>query len=222
MAMGMNASKGVRLTDNMMVSGRGGSAIVQRTRAIQTRRSLVETATQLFGAAGFHATGTPELVAAAAVTRGALYHHFASKEGLFEAVFRNAVVELNDQARERVGYLAGDTWAQFIGALQAYLRLLSEREDLRRILLIDGPAVLGWARWHALQAERVQSGIVTALRHLRQEGRIAIADPEPLAILIQGAVNDAAMAIAHSSEPADAMIGLGNALVRLLEALRLG
>lgn len=202
------------------ISGRGGSPEAQRKRADETRRSLVEAGRTLFGTKGFHASGTPEIVTAAAVTRGALYHHFASKEGLFEAVFRRALVELNAQARGSVDHLAGDTWAQFVGALQAYLRLLATRKDLRRIILVDGPPLLGWARWHALQAEWMQAGVTATLDKLHKEGALGNFSPEPLAILIQGAVNDAALAIGHAPQPAVAMEGLSEALLGLLEGLK--
>ncbi len=202
------------------ISARGGSPSAQRSRAELTRVSLVHTASSLFGASGFHATGTPELVDTAGVTRGTLYHHFQSKEGLFECVFVEALRELNEEARASVGDIVGKTWAKFVGALQRYLRLLADRADLRRIILIDGPSVLGWPRWHALQAEWIQAGITETLELLNKEGMLVLAAPQSTALLIQGAINEAALAIAHSDDPALAMDGLNEALVGLLDGLR--
>lgn len=201
-------------------SKRGGSPSAQQARASETRQLLIDAAATLFGAQGFHATSTPMIVESAGVTRGSLYHHFGSKQDLFEAVFRVSLAEINEQARASVRKLAGDTWAQFTGALHEYLHLLAQRGDLRRIILIDGPPVLGWSRWHTLQAEWVEAGILVTLAQLRQEGKIAPVDPASSAILIQGAVNDAAMAIAHAERPIESSAALGVALTNLLEGLR--
>lgn len=210
----------VNVNGAQRISSRGGSPSTQQSRAELTRHSLILTASTLFGANGFHSTGTPELVDAAGVTRGTLYHHFLSKEGLFEAVFIEALRELNEDARAWVGDIIGQTWSKFVGALHRYLRLLAERADLRRIILIDGPSVLGWSRWHALQAEWIQAGITETLELLNEGGMLALRDPQSTALLIQGAINEAALAIAHSDDPALAMGDLNDALAGLLNGLR--
>lgn len=203
-------------------SNRGGALGDQRVRAVATRAALISTARNLFAESGYHATGTNDLVAAAAVTRGALYHHFADKQDLFEAVFREVLGELNDAARGPVMSLSGDTWSQLVLAFRGYLRLVASSAEFQRILLIDGPAVLGWKRWRELQSEEIGAGVITTLNMLMDEGVIPSASPGPLAILIQAALNDAALSIAYAADQHAAGVELTEALMRILEGLRAG
>src|SRR5262245_61399370 len=118
----------------------------QTEQAAATRAALLAAARRLFSEKGFHATSTPEVVAAAGVTRGALYHHFENKEGLFRAVFE--AVEADLMAREAARPSAGgDTWDRFRSAFEFFLEASAQDLEVQRIILIDGPAVLGWATW---------------------------------------------------------------------------
>ena len=123
---------------------RGGARDAQRERAAVTRAALVATARKLFAESGFHATGTNEIVARAAVTRGALYYHFADKEDLFAEVFRCVAAELVAKSNASVAGLSGDLWSKVSAAFRAYLHLVASEPEYQRILLIDGPVVLGW------------------------------------------------------------------------------
>jgi AcrR family transcriptional regulator len=194
---------------------------VRRVRAAATRAALIAAARQRFAEAGFHATGTTDLVALASVTRGALYHHFTDKEHLFEAVFRQVAGELSAAAGEAVLPLADDPWRQLLAGLQAYLRLVAANAELQRVLLIDGPAVLGWARWREIQSEYTFGHLVNMLRRLMEMGVIASRPPEPLAHLIAAALNDAAMSIAHAADPRAAGAEASDALGALVAGLRL-
>lgn len=193
----------------------------QRASAEITRATLIEVACSQFAKAGYHATGTNDLVALASVTRGALYHHFADKATLFEAVLRQVAAELIRAANKRVAGLSGNTWRQFTEALPAYLRLVATSPEAQRILLIDGPVVLGWKRWRDIQSEYVLTGVVKILSMLMDEGLIARRAPEPLANLIQAALDDAALSIAHAADPQAVSIEASDALLCLLEGLRI-
>ncbi len=201
-------------------SNRGGALADQRVRAVATRAGLIATARRFFADAGYHATGTNELVAATAMTRGALYHHFTDKQALFEAVFRELSSELNKAAGEAVRSLSGDTWNQLVRAFRAYLQLVAASAEFQRILLIDGPAVLGWKRWRELQSEEMGAGVITTLTMLMEQGVIPEAAPGPLATLIQAALNDAALSIAYAPDQRAASTELTEALMRILEGLR--
>jgi len=179
-------------------SNRGGALAAQRDRALATRADLLAAARKLFAEAGYHATGTTEIAAQAAMTRGALYHHFAGKEELFAEVFREVAEELVRRSKSLVSPLAGDLWAKVSAAFQQYLQLVAANEEYQRILLIDGPAVLGWSRWRALQSEFVARGTADALQMLMDQGLVELQPAEPLAYLIQAALNDAALAIANA------------------------
>jgi AcrR family transcriptional regulator len=199
----------------------GSQGGVRRIQAAATRAALIAAARERFSRAGYHATATTDLVAFAGVTRGALYHHFADKEGLFEAVFRQVADELSAAAGGAVAILADDPWRQLLEGLQAYLRLVAQSQEVQRILLLDGPAVFGWTRWRALQSEYTFGHLVNMLRRLMDQGLIEVRAPEPLGHLMLAALNDAAMSIAHARDPQAARLEAGDALSALVEGLRL-
>ena len=185
-------------------SNRGGTLAAQKERAVETRAHLLATARGLFAGAGYNATGTTEIVARAAMTRGALYHHFAGKEELFAEVFREVAQELIERSNSSVAPMAGDLWAKVSAAFRHYLQLVAANAEYQRILLIDGPAVLGWTRWRALQSEFVAKGTTEALQLLMDRGMVERQPAEPLAYLIQAALNDSALTIAHAPNPTQA------------------
>ena len=199
---------------------RGGAREAQRERAVATRAALVTAARAMFAEGGYHATGTNEIVARAQVSRGALYHHFADKESLFAAVFREVAAELVDKSNASAAVLSGDLWGQVSAAFRQYLHLVASEADYQRILLIDGPVVLGWTRWRDMQAEFVANGAADALRLLMEAGRVAVQPAGPLAHLLQAALNDAALAIANSATPEVISQEVTDAFLALLYGLR--
>lgn len=192
----------------------------QQRRSTETQDSLIAAARQLFTDAGYHATGTHDLVALTSVSRGALYHHFTDKEGLFEAVLRQVAAELSRTASQMVARYSGDAWRQLKSALKAHLELVAVRPDAQRILLIDGPAVLGWDKWRAIRSEITLPGLTHTLGLLMASGIIRRQPKEPMAQLILAAMNEAALAIAHAPEPAKAQKSMTKALLNLIEGLR--
>jgi AcrR family transcriptional regulator len=212
--------KSAFLTRAATSSRRGGTPEDQRVRAAATRAGLIDAARALFAERGFHATGTNDLVAAARVTRGALYHHFADKQDLFEAVFRQVLEELNRTARASVASLSGDTWAQLTIAQKKYLEIVASSREVQQIVLIDGPAVLGWRRWRELHSEWIEAGLTETLGMLMARGAVAPGDPAPLSALLQAALNDAALSIAYAADPRVASASVTAALMRILDGLR--
>ena len=162
-----------RMTARQVKSNRGGNRAALRERAVATRACLLAAARELFAEAGYHATGTTEIVARAAVTRGALYHHFADKEDLFEEVFRDG----GRRTGQTGAILRRPAYRRHMvedhRRLQPVLQLVASNEEYQRILLIDGPAVLGWARWRELQSEFVAKGTAEALQLLMDQGIVA-------------------------------------------------
>src|SRR3984957_14323326 len=203
--------------------GRGAVARsgVRLVRAAAPRAALIAAARHRFAQAGYHATGTNDLVALAGVTRGALYHHFRDKEQLFEAVFRQVAEELSAAAGEAVRPLADEPWRQLQEGLQTYLRLVAANAEAQRILLLDGPAVFGWARWRELQSEYTYGHLVLMLERLTDLGLVEPRPSGPLAHLILAALYDAAMSIAYASRPEAARAEAGDALGALVRGLRL-
>lgn len=174
----------------------------QEERRTHTRRALIAAARRLFAEKGYAATGTPEIVAAAGVTRGALYHHFADKEALFAAVVEeehllmamtiNAATADSDEEPGPIRALisGGDA---FLDAMQDPGR--------RQILLIDAPAVLGRAAVDAIDARHGLQTLVTGLRDAMEAGAMKKLPVETLARVF-GAMFDRA-ALAAPEELAD-------------------
>ncbi|MDO6414486.1 helix-turn-helix domain-containing protein [Sphingomonas sp. BIUV-7] len=179
---------------------RGGSPQDQQKRATATRDTILAVARALFAEAGYHATATTEIAARAGLTRGALYHHFDDKEALFLAVSRLLAEELAERSSAAAAGLSGNLWAQVTEAFRTYLLLIVAHADYRRILLIDGPAILGWVRWREVQADHVANRTADALQLLMDADLVEPRATLPLATMIQAALHDAALTMANAPE----------------------
>jgi AcrR family transcriptional regulator len=172
-------------------------------RSEATRRQLVTAARALFGARGYAAVGTEEIVRAAGVTRGALYHQFRDKAGLFAAVAEAAEAEI----AERIAAGAAEAGADPVEALRAGARLFLDacaEPEVERIILLDAPAVLGWEAWRDL-AGRYGLGLVQlALQSAMDAGAIVQQPVVPLAHVLIGALDECALYIARAEDPAAA------------------
>jgi AcrR family transcriptional regulator len=191
---------------------------VRRAMAEDTRQRVVDTARRLFSEKGYFATSTTEIVEAAGVgTRGALYHHFESKQALFRAVFEAVEVDLGD--RVAVALSATSWFERLRQALSAFLDAAVEESDVRRILLIDGPAVLGWELWREIEARYGLGAIRHMLDEGAKEGSLVVADSEAMCHLLLSVVDEAALYIAHAANPKQARRGAGGSLDALLAGL---
>ncbi len=155
-----------------------------------------------------------DVARAAGVTKGAAYHHFDSKAGLFRAV----VSEVQHELGERVAAEADrheDLWEQLRAGSRAFLAAGTD-PAVRRILLVDAPTVLGWEEWRTLDEESSARHLAEALEALVAAGTLADQPVEPLARLLSGAMNEAALWIARGGDPQAAE----QALDRLLAGLR--
>jgi len=200
------------------MSRRGGTAPERAQRGEATKAALVAAARQLFVTKGYFATGTEEIVERAAVgTRGALYHHFADKQALFRAVFE--AVEEDLLTRAATTRSGTDAWDQLVSGLQGFLGAALEPE-VQRIILIDGPAVLGWNAWRELEGQHGITVIEAALQAARDQGTIRAQPRRELAHLILAAVDEAALLVAHSDNPKRARRDASRALGQLLDGLR--
>lgn len=164
----------------------------------QTRAKLIATAREAFGTIGYAEASMDEMTAAAGLTRGALYHHFGDKKGLLEAV----VIEVDRDMNERlqaVSARSGDRWSAFRDECIAYLTMALEPE-FQRIMLRDGPAVLG-DPWNWPTQSACILAMTESLTRLREDGVIGNVDPEAAARQINGATIHAAQWIAHAQDP---------------------
>ena len=183
----------------------------------QTRQTLVRESRLLFAELGYGAVGLAQIVAAAGVTKGALYHHFDSKADIFRAVLSQVQFEVASAVSASAPPSA-DAWARLVAGCHEFL-VASTAPDVQRIMLIDGPAVLGWAEWRALDEAASERHLVEALTTLIDEGTLPAQPVEPLAHLLSGAMNEAALWLATTSDPAALSQTLA-ALSRLLDGLK--
>ncbi|MFF3573348.1 MULTISPECIES: TetR/AcrR family transcriptional regulator [Nocardia] len=186
-------------------------------RAEATRAALIAAARRLFVEKGYHATGTEEIVAAAGVgTRGALYHHFPNKLALFRAVFLAVAEQVHSQAPQPDQ--TDDALADLRKGLRAYLKS-SLTGEVQRILLVDGPAILGWQQWRELQVEFGLGSIRALLARAVDQGTMT---PQPLDVLahvLLAATDEAAQFVANSADPLRARDEAIGVIDGLLEAL---
>ena len=166
----------------------------------QTRAALVAAGRQLFGRQGFAATSVDDLAREARVTTGALYHHFPNKTKLFEAVFEQAHTELME-ASVQAAAGAPDEVELLSRGFEAFLDS-AQQPELRQIVIVDAPAVLGLARFTELDEQYAYTEIMYALQSAVDAGRLAVEDPETLTRLLLGALTRGAMLVANSDDPA--------------------
>jgi AcrR family transcriptional regulator len=190
-------------------------------QAEATRVAIVAAAKRLFVEKGYHHTGTEEVVTEAnAGTRGALYHHFTDKQALFEAVFIAVEESLVIEAAKNLADPAEGAFNQLRQGLIGFLNASLTRE-VQRILLIDGPAVLGWARWRELESVYGLGAIHAMLERAVEEGDLAANQPvSALAHVLLAAAEEAAMFIANAPDQRAARDDGVQALNALLDGLR--
>jgi AcrR family transcriptional regulator len=183
----------------------------------QTRGALIGAGRRLFGNKGFGATSVDDLAREARVTTGALYHHFPTKTALFEAVFEETHTELMAASAE-----AAQTAADPVDALGRGFEAFLDAAlwpDVQRILVLDGPAVLGSARYTELDERYAFSVIVAALEQAAESGAIRVEDPETITRLLLGALTRGAMLIASSPEPVATRDSVSRSIRTLLNGL---
>ena len=191
----------------------------QAERSAATRAALLTAARPLFAARGYAGVGTEELVRAAGVTRGALYHQFAGKEELFAAVFEQVEAELAAGIGALLAQGGGEDPAGALRAgVGAWLDAVDDPE-IQRIVLIDAPAVLGWDRWREV-ALRYAGGMVGAVLQAGMDaGQLAPRPVEPLAHVLLGALDEAALYVAQSADRAAARAAVEDVLGAILAGL---
>jgi AcrR family transcriptional regulator len=193
-----------------------------RTKAEQTESTtaaLLAAARVLFAERGFAAVGTEEIVQRAGVTRGALYHRFrGGKEELFRAVLIQVTAETTRAITEKA-LAAQDPWEALVIGSDAFLDACTTPE-MQRIVLIDGPSVLGWDLWRAIDTDRGLGLLEAAIRRAMDAGRLMPAPATAVAHVLLGALDEAAMVVARSDDPVDARAEMGQTVRRLLEGLR--
>lgn len=184
----------------------------------ETIHKLIAVAREQFSEHGYAQASTETIVQLAGVTRGALYHHFQSKEGLFRAV----VAEVQGEVGQRVAEASqaeADPWDQLVTGCQAFLRACLE-PDVQRILLVDGPAIIGWTAWREMDAENAMRLLEEGIGELAEHGIIEVASVRAATHLLSGAMNEGVLWITQSSHPQQALEETIATLEQILEGLK--
>jgi AcrR family transcriptional regulator len=200
--------------------GRGSEGPGRRTQAERTeatRAALIAAARRLFAERGYDDVGAEEIVRAAGVSRGALYHHFGGKLGLLDAAYD----QLEAESTERVARIVlGSELESPLEAMKAGIEAFLDecaKPELSQIALHDAPAVLGWDRWREIGAANGLGLIEASLAAAIEAGEIRELPVKPMAHLLLGALDEAAMLIARSEDPAS-RAEVTSVLLALLES----
>jgi AcrR family transcriptional regulator len=194
------------------------SRSLRAEQVAQTRAALVAAGRRLFGGKGFRATSVEDLAREARVTTGALYHHFPTKTALFEAVFEQTHVELMAASAE-AAQDAPDAIEVLTRGIDAFLDGVLQ-SDVQQILVLDGPAVLGPARYTELDERYAFAVITAALQEAVTAGTLRVDDPETVTRLLLGALTRGAMLIASSPNPAETRHAVSASMRNLLNGFR--
>jgi AcrR family transcriptional regulator len=201
------------------MSSRGGeTGRTQAERSETTRAALIAAARELFGARGYADVGTEEIVRAAGVTRGALYHHFDGKRDLLSAVYEQVEAELAGKIAESLSGSESPLEVMRDGA--AMLLDAALEPEVQRIVLLDAPAVLGWEEWREIGLRYALGLMEGTLAAAMDAGEIRRQPLRPLAHALLGALDEVAMLVARAEDPERARAEGGETLTGLIESLR--
>lgn len=192
---------------------------VKAQRSEATRATLVAAARKLFAKRGYAGVGTEEIVRRAGVTRGALYHHFSGKEDLLRAVLHDLARELAEKSAA-AALKETDQWRQILAAVDAFLDACTD-PAVQRIMMTDAPSVLGWDEWREIDSQYGLGLVKASLENAMETGLIARQPVDPLAHLVVGALDEAAMYIARASDAGSARTEMGDSIERMLAGLRI-
>jgi AcrR family transcriptional regulator len=188
--------------------------------AEKTRRIILDAATNLFESKGYSNTTIAEIVDATHLTKGAVFHHFTSKEALFTEIWTGLQTDMDAVARAAAAeqFTNPDPYAAFLAGSRIYLDWVARR-DYRQIVLIDGPAVLGISGWYERDSELGRDNVRSGIRYLIKCGIVADDREADLSVLFQSILNAAGYALARE-EPGVTADSLFDAFEMLLRNAR--
>lgn len=172
--------------------------VTKAEQTFRTRRAILDRARHLFATKGYAATSTEEIISELGITRGAMYHQFGDKLGVFRAVVAAAYNEMTDYISAKALPLA-DPWEQLVVGCQAFLEI-AQQEELRRLLFVEAPAVLAVDSF--AEFDRYGFGLLyQAIQRSVAAGKLSTIDVEGFTHLVNGALNELAGWVAQSNDP---------------------
>ena len=182
-----------------------------------TRGQLIAVATQLFTEHGYEGTSIEAVLSAAGVSRGALYHHFAGKEALFEAVVSAVSAQVTAELTEVIRGCADPVDALRTAGL-AWISLAAD-PVIQRVVLVDAPSVLGWDRWRAMDDGRTLGALRALLQAVSDSGRLPAELVAPFSHMILAALDEIVLVVARAPDSAAAVAESRMAVEALLDRL---
>jgi AcrR family transcriptional regulator len=191
----------------------------QEERSAATRDALISAARKLWGVRGYAEVGTPEIAKEAGVTRGAMYHQFADKAALFREVVEAVEQDVMARMATMVASSGAKTPADTLrAAVDAWLEVSADSE-VRQLILLDAPGVLGWTAFRDV-SQRYSLGMTEQmLTEAIRAGQLARQPTRPLAHVLIGALDEAAMAIATAEDPKRARRETRQVVHRLIDGM---
>jgi AcrR family transcriptional regulator len=187
-------------------------------QTLATKEALESAGRKLFAARGYAMVSAEDIVAAAGVTRGALYHHYEGKQGLFEAVVDSTMQELHLRLAHAARQAQDPLQALKLG-VRAFLTHCAD-PAIQRILLIDAPAALGWQKWREMDARYglglLQQGLAAAMK----AGQVRKQSERMLAQVLLASLIEASLLISRAENPARTRREAERTIIQLIGGLR--
>ncbi|MBD2867337.1 TetR/AcrR family transcriptional regulator [Paenibacillus arenilitoris] len=168
-----------------------------KEEAAETIRQLIDIARSHFTEHGYAGAALESIVHEAKLTRGAVYHHFRNKKELFRSVLEAVQKEVADRV-EREAAASEDVWQQLYLGCRAFVTAAVEERN-KRIMLIDGPAILGWEAWRAMDENHSMRLLRGQLETMQRQGVIGPAPLDAMTHFLSGALNETTLWLAHES-----------------------
>ena len=173
------------------------SRLSKAEQTARTRRAILDHARQLFATQGYAATGTEEIIEGLGITRGALYHQFGNKQGVFQAVIEEAFIEIAHYI-ETEAQAVETPWEQFVRGSHAFLDI-AQREDIRRLVFIEAPVILDAQTLANFDRQYGYGLLLSVVHDVVDAGELDVQDVEGFAVMVNGALDYLADWTARSS-----------------------
>ncbi|NQY41266.1 MAG: TetR family transcriptional regulator [Henriciella sp.] len=191
-----------------------------KSDAEETRERLLAAAKERFTRDGYAATSINDICKDLDITKGALFHHFKSKQDLFTEIWTRLQVEMDQEARDAAVAARSltDPYSAFLAGCRVYLEHAARR-DYQTIVLVDGPSVMGLKGWYEQDHDLGSDNVGAGVRYLAKKGIVAEHRVKALAIMLQNALNGAGFALAREAEGITAE-GVYDAFETLVKSIR--
>ncbi|WP_025027784.1 TetR/AcrR family transcriptional regulator [Caldalkalibacillus mannanilyticus] len=183
-----------------------------------TKARILEVAYKEFSQKGYANVALEEIVQQTNLTRGAIYHHFKSKKGLFQAVVEELQKNVANEV-EKAAILHEDNWQALIDGSMAFIRTMLN-EEYRRILIVDAPTVLGWNMWEEIDDKHSERHLKDHLTRMHEMGELKDISIDALSSILSGSMNEAVMWIGKKKDIDTAINEASVIIEHILRAFR--